>query len=300
MKRSVLICAVLVCLRMQAQGHGPGSGTGVSPSHPPPPDSFNLCHSENFPASKGGSPSCCQQGNDVYQIVPVGPLVIDRALGHRQLGIACTSGPPTPGHPPPTNCSQLPTSKPTDPNVCYYGPCGAHIADTWNGNRSAVFHPNSDPGKCGYQSRRGPELLVAIPEPFTNQQQYSEVTASCPYNACLYGGIRAVVFTITVVTSQATGQTSFDPGNITVTGAANFTVARADADSSVTITAVPSGLHAQHTRASFSGACNNSGNGGQTIKCTLSPPFPSSTVTVTYKNQCTGPNCGVNNGPTIH
>lgn len=305
MTRVALIGATFLGLAMNALGQtsnsaqtgqistGQTSNPGTAVTNPI--ITGNSCNSANFPASKGDVPSCCQQGNDIYQIIPSPPSVEGRqlapfqSLGHRQVGVACTS----PGSP--TPCFVLPTSKPGDPNACKFGPCGVQIIQTWTGTQAEVFLPTDQPVShdplhplvpiyCGYQvtTYQPNPIVVQFPQPFDNQNKYPGVTAGCPYNACLEGGTPVVDFTINVVASgNATGQTSINPWGMTMIGAANVTVPRTDVHRTVTITAVP--IDAQ-TEAGFSGACDKAGARGQTIACTIAPPYPNPAVTVTYRS----------------
>ena len=271
MTRAISICAILVSLTMSALGQAANPQTGTALHPPPHPTPIaSTCSSANFPIGKGGSPSCCRQGDDIFQKVtqPNGQLIV----GHRQLGHACTMK-----NPMVHQCVGM---------GCEYGPCGAAIIETWSGTQAEVFRPTSHPKVCGYEVTRDPgqQIVIDVPEPFTNQWQYPAVTASCPYTACLSYARPAVLFTVTVVvTPNATGQTSIDPGNITLTGAANVTVAHENPNSSITVTATPTGPNAQHTKASFTGACSNTGTDGQTITCSIPSHVPNTAVTVKYQ-----------------
>jgi hypothetical protein len=281
----------------------------------------NLCNPARFPASKGDPPSCCQQGkgeesdvgSDIFEVIPPPPqqpgilvqpqpFVPVPILSHRQVGIACTNALPSPGTPPPTNCFVSPTSKPTDPGVCQFGPCGVRIVQTWTANQAVVFTPNTERDMCGYETRTNPGHVVGVhvPELYifdsqdpAHQLQYPPVTAGCLYNACLEGGTPVVEFTIKVVANGGgTGQTSIAPVGMTLIGAASATFPSTDVNDPVTITAVPVGAL---TQASISGACHNAGGARQTIACTIPPPYRNTAVTVTYRS-CS-PHCTLPTNP---
>jgi hypothetical protein len=151
-----------------------------------------------------------------------------------------------------------------------------------DGSEVVIFEPKTGPDKCGYEVTKDPgnQVVASFPQLFVDQDKYPAVVPSCPYTACLGDGRRAVIFTIkALVTGSASGTTSANPGNVTLTGAANTTLAR-EQEGDITVTATPAN---SHVKASFSGACTNSGQLGQTIQCTISFVAPDPTVTVTYQ-----------------
>lgn len=282
MNRVMLISAMLVCVSINAPGQTSHqiSNPRTTAAIPSPPQNPTACSPDKFPASKGGSTQCCQEGNDVYLVVTNSPKGI--VLGHRQLGPACTTETGT------KNCFVRPTSNQGDPGTCHFGACGAYVAETWTGIESHVFYPKPVLKRCGFEAIalvNGVKTIVAdFPhnETFTNQQPYPPVAAGCPYNSCLYGGIAATSFAITVVEDHAMGQTFFDPWHFTSVGAANFTLALAT-PGDVTITGTPTGANAALTEVVFSGACESHGHTGQQATCVIHPPFPKTAITISYR-----------------
>lgn len=244
----------------------PAPGTSPTPRAATAPQL--LCRGKNFPIAKGYVPNCCQQGPDIYQVVPPLPKSPPGiVLGHREIGAACTLQGSS------ANCVDT---------ACHYGPCGAFVAQTWVGTNAVVFHSTQQPHACGYEATTtGNQVVIDFPsnEPFTTQTPYAGVTSSCPFTRCLSRLHPAVACTINVVaTGGLTGQTSMNPGNITLTGPASVTVEHETGG--LTVTAVPTGAN---TRAVFSGACNSAGMNHQTITCDIPFAAPNPQLTVTYE-----------------
>jgi hypothetical protein len=159
---------------------------------------------------------------------------------------------------------------------CYFGPCGAHIDNVWQGSHAEVFHPTLQPQFCGYQVTTGSHHVVTFPEEYTGQQPYEGVIASCSFTVCR--GTPAVVLSVDVVGAAATGRVDIDPQGVTLLGDARASLAF---DETVTPTAEPQGRHA---RVVFSGDCIKTGEYGEKAECTLKL-MADPKVVVTYNCQ---------------
>jgi len=293
MDKAVLICATLACIPMNAPGQV-------------------KCDSKYFPMSKSGSIGCCQHPNpepdrdhsyefDQYLVLGNVPGPFRPVLGHRQTGEVCSNAPVAPSKTPTKDCVVTLLSKPGGQGVCQFGPCGARVVGTWKGTDAVVFQPNPPHASiCGYQIKRGRQIEDNFyPEKYTGQPKYDSVAPSCPFNGCLSGGTPVIYYTINVLPVHATGHTSIDPGNISLIGAAHRTLTYHEPDSSVTVTASPTGADAQHTKVKFSGSCSQTGTRGETIRCTISPQSRSATLTVKYM-KCSGAECETTPHPVIN
>jgi hypothetical protein len=274
MKKLAFVCALLASLGINAVSQVSSTRTETN-SGPASEGMPTACDGKNFPIDKGGSPSCCRLGDQIFQVTPK-PGQLFKTLAHRQLGPrACSDSNGK------TNCVDA---------QCYFGPCGTHTVETWQGLDAKVFVPHNQPQVCGYQVTKGRSLIVRFPpdEPYTDQKQYESVTASCPYTRCLQNGVPAVTLTVTAETQNATGNIVSSPSGITLSGAGT---ASAAFEQTVTLTAEPKGSHAL---ARFSGNCVQIGPAdfGQKTQCTV-PLAPDPVVTVTYVCYA-GLSCDVN------
>ena len=267
MKKIVLLCAVLA--------------SGINAAAQANPNAATTCDGSAFPITKGGSASCCQQGNEIYHVGPNGELA------HRRIGTACTLIVET------TSSSAITIS--TDCGInshtgqgCTVGPCGASIVKIVPGHATHIFHP-SKPEVCGYQTTVTAVSDIFYPERYTDQIPYDPVTAKCPYTTCLSGGISAVQLTVKARRLTATGSIESIPPGIKFSGTGTRTHYfhgilghNSDAPSyTAKLIASPRGAHA---RAVFSGSsfCTNAGAFGQQAVCSV-PLEPDPMVTVSYE-----------------
>jgi len=223
----------------------------------------SACDGSLYPINKGGSPSCCQAGNELFHANadPNDPTKT-LSLGHRRRGRACTVDGRTWSH-----CAG---------KDCAFGPCGAMIVEVLGAHDTVVFHPNSNPNVCGYQTKTADGQIISSPEPYTNQELYPNVVPACPYTACLGDGRRGVTLSLTAVAGTATGHVKSDPAGVDLSGAGTASV---DFERTVNLVAEPAGNNA---RAVFSGACTKSGDYGRKAWCSLNLA-PDQKVTVTYE-----------------
>ena len=245
------------------------------------------CDGSHFPmlpslTSTPGSPSCCQKGIDIFQLVAAG-----NKLAHREIGQICSKFDPSTNSTT-TNCKDT---------ECTVGPCGARIIEAKQADPNTlirIFEPKSNPQLCGTQVIVNGQAIalsgsIGPPvEPYTDQPIYPAVTASCPYTRCIVGGIPAVTVTVTAETHNAAGQVESDPPGISLSGAGtSANVFPKDPHSPpphpqvATLVAQPKGSHA---RAVFSGDCTNNAGFGQKAHCDV-PLVPDPNVTVTYECQ---------------
>src|ERR1700682_1099912 len=147
MTKLAFACALLLGLSINAASQTPSTkidtNSGPATEGPAP----TSCDGKNFPIDKGGSPSCCRVGADMFHVVlrPGQPFGEER-LAHRQLGTACTMDDGS------TSCN---TDGSNSYPKCSYGPCGVKIVKVWDGSHSEVFQPHSQPLACGYQTTVG-------------------------------------------------------------------------------------------------------------------------------------------------
>jgi hypothetical protein len=264
MRRLVLLCTVLI-----------GLGSGIACGRPVQKPKVNnvvavavnsSCDSNRFPIGKGDSPSCCQQGSDIFHV-----LEGTREVIHRQVGPACTNKDPR------VTCIG---------KACDFGPCGTTIVPIVPSRRSTkdgiIFVPMSNPHECGYQATETPTSgfeseVISSPEAYSQQPQYSGVIATCLYKRCpAHAGPPVSDFEITIRTLGATGRVKSNPAGITLSGSGKASGAFSDA---VTLTAQPTGRHA---RAVFSGDCIETGEYGKSAECRVKLA-PDPKVTVTYE-----------------
>jgi hypothetical protein len=107
-------------------------------------DDLELALARIFRPTKGNSPSCCRQANgNTFHLVGVSPLL--KRGAHRQLGTVRSDK------------TGLQTCSGT---ACYFGPCGAACAETWDGSNAEIFIPNTQGqerncgcGKCAIPIR---------------------------------------------------------------------------------------------------------------------------------------------------
>jgi hypothetical protein len=134
--------------------------------------------------------SCCQDGNGSWHTND------GKMLAHRVHGDPCREADGTG-----TNCGLG-----SQPFVqCEYGPCSSRKVWVLQAASVHIFHPTSNPAKCGWdaegikscQNFEGEECdwqvkgSRSFPEPFTDQAVYDGTTATCPFTQCLVGGIPA-------------------------------------------------------------------------------------------------------------
>jgi hypothetical protein len=115
------------------------------------------------------------------------------------------------------------------------------------------------------------------PEPYSGQPLYRDITTSCPYTACLSGGVPVTKLTVTADASAATGAVSTDPDGISFAGGG--TAFWQFADIHVHLKARPAGAQA---RAVISGACETVGDYGEDAVCNLKLG-PDMSVAVQYE-----------------
>jgi hypothetical protein len=136
MARLALTCALFVSLGINAVSQVPSPSTKANVNSGPAVEVVpTACDGANFPIDKGGSPSCCRLGSEIFHVTLL-PEPFFKKIGHRQLGLACTDKYQKP------NCVGM---------NCYFGACGAHIVETWEGTDARVFVPDKQPLACGYQ-----------------------------------------------------------------------------------------------------------------------------------------------------
>jgi hypothetical protein len=280
MTRLLFICALLVSLGTRSLAQAPG-GILTNPASPladPPTD----CDSKYFPdfladGSSGGSPSCCQKGAYIYQVVPklMDGQVTSLGIGIRQIG--------------PHACSTKTGETTCQGHQCYFGPCGVAKLESpppvdplppgsFPGTEAVIFHPSQ--GKvCGYQFRSGQHVLISEPELYFLGQQppYDPVVAGCKYTVCGRGGPASII-TISTLPSAATGRVVSNLHGIKLSGTGKASGEFLDA---VTLTAFPKGRHA---RAVFSGGCIETGEYGKKARCDVKLA-PDPEVIVTYECQ---------------
>ena len=260
------LALLFLLLSLLACGKGPVATTTGTPTFT---TGLAACNGRNFPEfGQGGSSSCCPAGGylgvegewHVFETQGV------KKLAHRYLGKACT------------------TETRIDGKTLNFYPCGAAkdpLEDPqWiNGTSTTIFRPTSGIG-CGYQVTN-PDY--SYPEPYSDQQLYPKVTATCPYTACTGDAIAAVKVTVgifptppNVLAGARLGRVLSNPPGITLSGAGESSGLF---PGDVTLIAEPTG---GHVRAVFSGACNKAGEYGVRAEC-LVKLAPDPKVSVTFE-----------------
>ena len=283
MTRSAFVFALLGALSMNAIGQvssPTNTNSGPATEGPLP----TTCDSKNFPIDKGGSPSCCQVGSEIFHVVEENNLLLKK-LAHRSTGPACSMANGS------INCST------TGNNLLYprcdYGPCAVKIVQTWEGQHVEVFKPRSEPRSCGYQVTLGSHVVTRSPEEFDGQKQYPEVSASCIYTRCIPGGTPGVTLTLTAETHNATGTVESFPPAIKLSGAGTRSM---DFSQPVTLVAEPRGSHAI---AKFHNCVQpEPADFGKKTQCLVTLSHDPK-VSVTYECHA-GAACEVVNQPTTH
>ncbi len=283
MARSAFVFMMLVaaCINAASQVSSPVTTTNTGPATEGPIPT--ACDGKNFPTDKGGSPSCCQVGSEIFQVTDENNLLLKK-LAHRSAGPACSMANGS------INCST------TGSNLLYpkcdYGPCGVKIVQTWEGQHVEVFKPHSEPRSCGYQVTLGSHLVTRSPEKFDGQEQYPEVKASCIYTRCIPGGTPGVTLTLTAETHNATGTVTSIPPGIQLSGAGTRSI---EFSQTVTLVAEPRGTHAI---AKFHGCAGEPAAFGKKTQCLVSLNHDPK-VTVSYECHA-GAACEVLNQPSTH